>query len=265
MALRNNDWIMHRIWSTDWFQRPKEQLERVVAAIEAARNELESRGERSRATVSVDIVTIDRVDGTEIDSVDPQESVSPDAVYKEASPARPHGWLELHETPTNILAGLVAEIVKIESPVHLDEITARVRSVWDLQRSGVRIQSAVGNAVAYAVQFRGVELEDQFVFIPCEAVKVRDRSEVSSANLRKPEMLPPQEIREGVLQVVRANLGAGQDEVVQAVARLLGFKTTSAQLREVIESAIFVLIADGRLAQQGAYLVLVESAEASGA
>lgn len=183
-VLEDHGWIMHRIWSTDWFQRPKEQLERVIAAIEAAKNELESQGEVERSSgpaVGVEIATIDRGACAEIGLVDLHEVVPTDAAYREASPSRPQGWLELHETPTNVLADLVAEIVKIEGPIHTDEITARVRNVWDLQRSGGRIQSVVGNAIAYAAQFRGLQLQEQFAFIPGVTVRVRDRSGVSRA------------------------------------------------------------------------------------
>lgn len=78
-------------------------------------------------------------------------------------------------------------------------------------------------------------------------------------------MLPPQEISEGVLQVVRSSLGGGQDEIAQAVSHLLGFKATSAQLREAVQSAITALVADRTLTQQGSYLVLAnaESEETS--
>src|SRR5439155_21310100 len=38
--LEDHGWIIQRIWALDWFRRPKEQLERLVAAIEAAKSEL---------------------------------------------------------------------------------------------------------------------------------------------------------------------------------------------------------------------------------
>ena len=82
-------------------------------------------------------------------------------------------------------------------------------------------------------------VREQFVSIPGAAIKGRDRSGVSSASLRKPEMPPPQEILE---------LGC-------------------AQFKDVIQSAISALIADRNRTQQGAYLVPGEgeSTESSGA
>ena len=75
-------------------------------------------------------------------------------------------------------------------------------------------------------------------------------------------MLPPQEVKEGVLQVVRGNFGGSQDEIAQTVSRLLGFRATSAQLREVVQSAITALTQAAILAQRGDLLVLNEAESA---
>jgi very-short-patch-repair endonuclease len=258
-VLEDHGWIIHRIWSTDWFQRPSEQLQLAAAAIEAAKAELDSRGEggvvRKRA-VPVQVVVIDRAATTEIGLVPTEESSAPTALYIEAAPARPEGGFDLHETPVGILAEIVEQIVRVEGPVHVDEVTARVRSAWDLQRSGGRIQSSVEGAISQAVQAGRLEIQNQFLSVPGANAKVRDRSGVACTGLRRPDMLPPQEVKEGVLHVVRMNLGGSQDEIAQSVVHLLGFKATSAQLREVVQSAISTLVQEEILVQRGELLVL---------
>src|SRR3546814_11883388 len=42
-VLESHGWTIHRVWSTDWFQRPNEQLERIVERIEAATRSEERR------------------------------------------------------------------------------------------------------------------------------------------------------------------------------------------------------------------------------
>src|SRR3546814_16940021 len=83
---------MHRIWSTDWFQRPCEQLDKVIAAIEAAKAELGSRDEqakvRSRA-VPVEIVAIEREDVTEIGLVALDDDGAIAVPFFEAAPVKP--------------------------------------------------------------------------------------------------------------------------------------------------------------------------------
>ena len=94
-----------------------------------------------------------------------------------------------------------------------------------------------------------------FLSLPGQDAVVRDRSFVASATLRKPEMLPPAEVRAAVLSVVRRNLGATRDEIVVAVARALGFKSTSAQLRDIITGQVDGLPASGDLVAKGGVLV----------
>ena len=57
---------------------------------------------------------------------------------------------------------------------------------------------------------------------------VRNWSDVESNTLRKPEILPPEEVRVAIAEVVEENYGAERDQLVQAVARLFGFGSTSA-------------------------------------
>ena len=88
---------------------------------------------------------------------------------------------------------------------------------------------------------------------------VRDRSEIDSNTLRKPEYLPPEEVKLAISQVVAENFGAEQDDLIQAVARLFGFGSTSAQLREVAEEALAVLLDSGQLRLDGRLISRAQS------
>ncbi|WP_102958224.1 DUF3320 domain-containing protein [Mangrovicella endophytica] len=258
-VLEDHGWIIHRIWSTDWFQRPQEQLERTVAAIEAAKAELDERAERGLAAhraVPIEIVTIDRGEVTEIGLGDavPEDRTSVPA-YVEATLTRP-GSYELHETPVGRMADLVAQVVQVESPVHVDEVVARVRDAFGLQRAGARIQAAVEQGVERAVAHRGVVRDGDFLSLADAEAIVRDRRNALSAGLRKPEALPPAELRVGILRIVTDNFGATDDEVTGALSRQLGFKATSAQLRAVISAVISDLVERGWLAKEGGMLVV---------
>ena len=66
-------------------------------------------------------------------------------------------------------------------------------------------------------------------------VPVRCRTDVTSANLKKPEMIPPSEVRQAILHLVAEHVGVGRDEIPSMVARALGFKATGAKLKDAIE------------------------------
>ncbi len=120
----------------------------------------------------------------------------------------------------------------------------RIRSAWGLARAGNRIRDAVQAAVK-AAKRNGDIVGGPFYVLPEQAVIVRDRSDVDSNTLRRPENLPPEEVKVAISRVVEENYGAEPDQLVQAVARLFGFGSTSAQLREVVESALTDLLDSG--------------------
>jgi hypothetical protein len=79
----------------------------------------------------------------------------------------------------------------------------------------------------------------------------RRRDDSLPLSLKKPEYLPPSEIRAAILAVVERHLGVGSDELATAVSRLFGFKATSHQIRTVIQSQVRKMIRNGILADQG--------------
>lgn len=256
-VLEDHGWIIHRIWSTDWFQRPQEQLERTVAAIEAAKVELDARletGTRQQRAVPVEIVTVDRGEFTEIGLSD-VEPVSSEKAYIEASPSRA-GAYELHETPTGVMANLVEEIVRVESPIHIDEVVVRLRSAWGLQRAGSRIEAAVEKGVSLAFSRGKIHRDSGFLSDPNSEPFLRNRTNAISPSLKKLEMIPPAEICSGIVQVVSSNLGATEEEIVLTVSRMLGFKATSSQLRKVIGLQVDGLLNTARLRREENMIVV---------
>ncbi|AWU95552.1 DUF3320 domain-containing protein [Azospirillum ramasamyi] len=251
-VLEDHGWTIHRIWSTDWFNRPQEQLAKTIAAIEAAKAELAANDEKSTGfsrAVPLEIVTVEREDAVEV-GLQIAEPASASSPYREASFPIPAN-MQLQEVPIGLMADLVRQVVEIEGPVHEAEVVARLRTMWGLGRAGSRVQAAVDRGIAAAVK-AGVIVEDNgFLIGPDATLTVRDRSEVASTGLRKPEMLPPAEIKAAAVSFVTANLGATLEEVLTGVSRLFGFKATSAQLRQVLSAAIEAAIKDGKLVSQG--------------
>ncbi|ACE92258.1 putative superfamily I DNA and RNA helicase protein [Rhizobium etli CIAT 652] len=255
-VLEDHGWTIHRIWSTDWFQRPKAELDRLVTAIEQAKaNALSDDRVAHAATkaVPVEVVTIERADVTEIGLQQVSfESTTP--LYEEVS-LTPNPTTELHEAPLGILVGLIKQTVEAEGPIHRDEVITRIRTAWGLQRAGNRIDSHVGNAINTAVNAAHVHRSGDFLLWPGAEIRLRDRTAVASPSLRRIEMIPPMEIDQGLTSLIATSLGATENEAVSAVARGLGFKATSSQLRDVIVARIEALKSDGGLSVRDGMLV----------
>ncbi|MDA8445813.1 DUF3320 domain-containing protein [Paracidovorax valerianellae] len=257
-VLEDHGWIIHRIWSTDWFQRPKEQLERTIAAVEAAKRALDERSENplmSHRAVPVEIITVDRGQVPEVGLVDVSDGLQSRDLYVESTPDR-HIEYELHETPIGFMADLVVKVVEVESPLHFDELVVRLRGAWGLQRAGARIEAAVARAVDVAHERRSIARSGQFLKHPSRTPVLRDRQLVQSAGLRKAEMISSEEIAAGVLDLVRDNLGATDDEIAVGVARGLGFRSTSLPLKNAVNAVVSDLLVNNFLRRDNSMIVI---------
>ena len=255
-VLEDHAWILYRVWSLDWLHRPVEQMELLEAAIQRAALQLKERlMEEQVANLHLELITVEREDVTEMGLRATSPRGRAFVAYVEAAESRP-SVLELHETPTSLLAELVERIVAAEGPLHVEELVVRVRGAWGLQRAGQRIQTAVEKAVAVAKNKGRIERKGDFLQAPGALVVPRDRSKVASPSLRRLEMLPPDEVDAAVVSVLRESFGATQDELVQTCSRNFGYAATSTQLRSTISRRIADLTQQGSIILKGKLLVL---------
>jgi very-short-patch-repair endonuclease len=249
-VLEDHGWRLHRIWSTDWFNRPEQELAKALAAVATA----EAAAREARAGATAAEPKKPPPVGFEFDAPgdDPQPA---DAAppYREADFAVPRGR-EPHEIAASAMADIVARIIDLEGPIHEDEIVTRVRMLWHLGRAGSRIQRAVAAAFPIVARRRTYVKEADCWRRRDAEVRARDRSAAGSPGLRKPDLLPAEEVRAAILDVVRAGAGATREEIPQAVARRLGFGATSSALRDRIAAQIPVLLG-AALEERGDLLV----------
>jgi Protein of unknown function (DUF3320) len=151
----------------------------------------------------------------------------------------------------------VTTLVQIEGPIHRDEIARRITSLWGLQRTGPRIAEAISNAVEAGVDSGTLRADLDFITHSEQTiVPVRNRSEVAAANLKKPEMIPPSEVRQAILSLVSEQVGPRRDELPVVVGRVLGFKTTSAKLKDMVDKVLTSMLEKGEVVSRDEKLFL---------
>ncbi len=249
-VLADHGWNLHRIWSTDWFQRPQEQLDLVCRQIDAARDAFDER-------VAEEVLSREQADAAAAIEREARAEEGDFAFdpYVEASPQRPaHRTEEIHETPTGILTQLAVDVVRIEGPVHSDEVVARIRDAWGAKRAGSRIQEAVEKAIDVAVRQNYMAQDGVWLSMPGLPITPRDRSQVSSLALRRADYLPESELAEAVLIVVQRNFGASRDQVIERVARAIGIRAISASVRERVAGVVERSILADRLVDEDGLL-----------
>jgi very-short-patch-repair endonuclease len=253
-VLEDQGWFIHRIWSTDWLRSPEESLRRTVAAIEEARIRWSERDQDLFGSAPSDRITKATIARSEqpVQSGSVGDSLA--APYREAQ-LTVETYIEPHRVSPQRMAQFVEQIVAQEGPVHRDEICRRITTLWGLQRTGNRITATVDAALNWSLRTGRLESSGNFIDIASRPVrKVRSRMG-ASLNLRRPEMLPPSEIRYALARVVDLHFGINEDEAILQVARAFGFSSTSGQLRERIAEQVRQMIDSGDLRVDGGTLL----------
>ena len=159
--------------------------------------------------------------------------------------------------PTSTLASWVAEVVHVESPVHVSEVGRRIADAAGVRLSR-RLQEALASAVDHAGDSSELRREGDFLWRgDMESPELRDRSNLARAS-RKLELVAPEEMALAVERVVASSYGIHRQEVPGAAVRLLGFARLTQDMRTRVDSVVDEMLQDGRLAEQGDNLVVGE-------
>ncbi|MEO1237169.1 MAG: DUF4011 domain-containing protein, partial [Planctomycetota bacterium] len=253
-------WTIHRVWSTDWFNRPKAETAKLIEAIEQARggDPVPPASPRPRKQV-----VIERTDGEASVEVDRFAGVAVTPYVEAGFKKLPRK--ELDDLTVFERMALVTKVVEIEGPVHRDEVVRRSADIYRVERLTGKVSSLLESAVGDAVN-AGKLSDDGGGFLTmvgdaaAQLAGVRSRSDVGSSGLRKPEMLPPTEVRLALREVVRVAIGVSREDAVIEASRLLGFASTRSSLREVMERELAGLVADGGVEERDGGLFVVEAA-----
>lgn len=232
-------WEFHRIWSTDWFHNRDREIERLREALSSAK-ELSVHGVSVRGANGDSVPT----DATEVPmskdvTIDITHLAMIAPPYQRAEITL-HSRVEPHEAPVGQLADLIEKIVQIEGPIHTDELARRVSTAFGKSRTGGRIVQATGKATQHAMRIgKNIKTSGQFVMTAeqIETPPVRDRSQENTGVL-KAIYLPPTEIRAAADSIQQESGELEREEMIRAVARLLGFQRVGPDLFEVIGKEI---------------------------
>ena len=234
-VLENLGWRFHRIWSTDWFYRRGESLQKLRAALEDAKTAIPAAHQTQAAEASEQPPVL--VPPPRQPSRAPAGPQIP--AYRLATCATPRGT-EPHQLKVEVMAAITKHIVETEGPIHSDEVARRVTSLFGKSRTG----SLISDASLRSLQFlrsapSGLVVESDFwmTLEQHQNPPVRDRG-AAPPTLRRADMLSPHEIRAAAKIAVQENGSLSDDDMANAIARLLGFMGTGPVLKAVILKAL---------------------------
>ena len=253
-VLETRGWTILRLWSTDWFKDRQGQMERIEQAIANAHaaatatraSEAALQALAAPAEVPADSIKVSHPPAPALPSTtaEPSAAEQPTMPYTHAGrPARVAGQGVL-ECPIADLVSIVKAVVDVESPVHEDDVIARVASFWG-QRSGARIRMHVLTASREAAKRGLLVHRDEFVYAPHGCCVARDRSETGIAADR----IAPEEYDAALLAVLAGERTVRRDALLAEARRRLGFERTGSTLSAALDAAVNRLLARGAIGE----------------
>ena len=232
-------WNVYRLWTTDWYRNPEREFQRLIAAIEQAKT----------ITETIDQET--SVYNEEIIREIPIEEDKGSKDYQLSEITIEHPRAEFHLYTFEELGEWITEIVKVESPIHFDEMSKRMVEAAGLSKIGSRIKYTLTQAARYAEQQGTIVMQNDFLWSPeMEVPIVRDRSKLPAA-YRKIQIVAPEEVYEAIRQIVAGAIAITEEELIPLAARLLGFSRVNDEIKQIISEAVGKTIQLGIVTNEG--------------
>ena len=260
-------WTIHRVWSTDWWERPAEELARIETAIETASH-----------TIQLPLIVSEPA-AQQIEAMAPIGVSAPVTEFTLCAPLQrptPHEPIflvyepfsvgEIKGTPDDFydvksngsIRLLIAEVVSKEGPVSLDIVVRRVAEHWGVGRITPRvvkrIEGLTGKADVKIVHeddgvFLWVYSQDPKTF---SLFRITDENESSK---RDAECLPPQEVANAALHILEQHVSLPVADLVRETARLLGYQRTGPTVEKSMRIGIELLKRKGGAKEENGMIV----------
>lgn len=257
-VLEGLGWRFHRIWSTEWFRNPGQEITRMKQAVERAMEEQARLDERE----AVDAVLskperenhapkIARAEFAEEGSnraIPPYKPIEEDAL---GLPVYVEDFLSI---PSNTVKNAILVVSKHEGPVHISVLTSRLINAAGLSRAGQRIQTRVLECVNELEHEKALEFDGAFLtHADVDSIDLRDWSDLPP-NQRKFEYVSPAELSEALFITVKDAHSVDREGCMSAALNLIGFKRLTESIQSRLDDLLDELITEGRLHEKSGRL-----------
>lgn len=248
-VLEDRNWIIHRVWSTDWFRDPESQVNRLLQLIQETKQkvrqkELEDSLPTAETSGEFDVVEFEETEEPEPVETDLDGLKTPYIRY------RPRNWylsLDFHESGTELISTAILDVVEVEAPIHFKELSSRVAERWGLKTAGQAVQRRIQSILGQLEQSGKLRQKGDFVhhFDLSRPALIRDRAGLNI----KADRIPPEEYDQAILAVLEAKPLLDRKELAAQVRALFGFSRTGQVLDALIQNQVSELLKSGRLAE----------------
>jgi len=268
-VLRELGWELHRIWSTDWWTNPEQEIRKLEAALEGAPSTRRQRRTESEVRPSMGPAVKIKAAPIPESSAKQHKQESPvpeEPLHPTYSPYVVVGTFgqpkDFYETTSKILIRrVITDVVKHEGPISLGLATRRVATHWGIKRIYKKAEKWVtyllpSDEILVSTSAEGVLLWPKGT--DPDAYDIFRVPGDDPESIRDPEDLPVSEVANAALFLLRRHIGAPEDEIVREASHLFGFRRTGTHVEKRMLAGIAFLVKKGLARREGTTVILVE-------
>jgi very-short-patch-repair endonuclease len=246
-VLEARGWVIHRLWSTDWFKDRNGQIERLLNLIEQTRQAAQADEAEMRAHLAALEQTAQRQAEAEVNSSTPDNSqdVVPLAqaiAYIFAKTPLLYPGQDLNTAPASHISLAIDEVVAIEAPLHIKDLASRVAARWGHSVVGPSMMRRIRAVAEEMARKKKILLRNEFILAgdSLQEIVVRSRA---GTNIQA-DRIAPEEYRAAIVLILQAGNGLERRTLTNAVRALFGFSRTGPNLEAAIGAVIDSLLAE---------------------
>ncbi len=244
--LESKGWTIHRIWSTDWFRNPAKETERVVQALEQAKQDSRVSVQRQIHQSVQPIVT--RY-ATSVPETLAQPPTFAFVTYKPAPSFAASQRAPLEEIPAFALQNAINHFLEHEGPIHRDQLISKVAAAFGTKRARQKAHDRIG-ALLTPDRYAS---DANFFWIRGKSVIPRNRAALPAAQKLSGHVAPI-ELMMAVYEAIRHYQPIARDEIGSTTWGLLGFNRVSADMKVLTEQAVGSLVDAGKVTSRNGHL-----------
>jgi hypothetical protein len=244
-VLKGLGWKLHRVWSTDWYRSKEQELEKVLKALH--NEEPKPKKEEAPKAQPIEIVRDEIVTAVQTD-------VPLYQVHNVNIALRGKDFTELNFQD---FRPYILDILKYESPIHIELLTKRLRTGAGITKSTAKIVNHIRSIVKTSAGMGILKQKDDFVWLNDMAEPtVKNRAELDTQD-RKIEYISSEELRIALMTAVRGAFTLSEDDAITLAGKSMGFARITPNVQTALREELETLKKEGLLASGDGRVSLV--------
>lgn len=260
-VLEGLGWKLHRIWSTDCWHSPKQELEKIEKAVERAKRERSAPAETPvrEEPIEEEFIGNELDEGEAFPIIDrgTRSTVDEYEVYHQSYMHDDSGdsfedWM---------MRGELERLVEVEGPVLLSVAAKRLAPYWNVSKCTEKFVDRVRCALSQTSLLTTDGDVSEVLWPSGKAPENYDgfRSPGDDPeSKRRIDEIPLVEVVNATASVLRGQIGMPAQDLTKETAKLFGFQRAGQAIQARVSEAIDHLVRENRIRQDSGMLVYME-------